>query len=100
MTIVEAVKRAIEEDAQECWSTYTRFECPHDLHLMRYSPDGFDAEINRRLARGWPSTRARMTHVTRNDGSLKPWLLLSALDLSAPLLPAINGRRVGDKAAA
>lgn len=98
MKIVEAVKRAIEEDAQECWSAYVRGGCAHYLHVSgRCAPDGFDAEIMRRLARGLESTRAGMTHVERDDGSPRPWLLIHEerrIDTQQQFI--VGGRRITD----
>jgi hypothetical protein len=76
MRIVDAVRRAIEEDAQEFWSIYTRAGCAHHFHVsVRCAPDGYDAEIMRRLARGEQSTRAGVMHIERADGTLRPTLI-------------------------
>jgi hypothetical protein len=75
MRIVDAVRRSIEEDAQDCWSIYTRGGCGHHLHVStRCAPDGADAEIFRRLARGQPSTRAGVAFIER-AGAMPSWML-------------------------
>ena len=76
MRIVDAVRRAIEEDAQECWSTYTRFERPHDMHLTRCSPDGFDAEINNR----YEEIKRGSTHISELQQMTMPQLIKIARD--------------------
>lgn len=95
MKISQAVRRAIEEDAQEFWSMYVRGGLAHHLHLTRCAPDGFDSEIMRRLARGDQSTRAGMTHVEREDGTLRPWLLLRE-ERRINEGARIGGRRITD----
>lgn len=95
MRVVEAVRRAIEEDAQDIWFLYARAGLPHMLHLTRCAPDGFDGEICRRLARGEQSTRAGMTHVERDDGSLQPWLLIHE-ERRIEGQSIVGGRRITD----
>ncbi len=76
MRIVDAVRRSIEEDAQDCWSMYVRAGVAHHCHVT-YAQciDRRDALIFRRLARGLPSILAGMTMVEREDGSMRPWLI-------------------------
>ncbi len=76
MRIVDAVRRSIEEDAQDCWSMYIHGGVAHHFHVT-YAQciDRFDAMIFRRLARGLPSILAGMTMVEREDGSMRPWLI-------------------------
>jgi hypothetical protein len=77
MTIVEAVKRAIEEGADELWSAFVKGGTAHHYHVTyAQSVDARDADIMRRLARGQPSARAGMTFIDRKDGSLRPWPIL------------------------
>ena len=95
MKIVDAVRRAIDEDAQDLWFMYVRRGLAHQLHLTRAAPDGFDSEIMRRLARGEQSTRAGMTHVERKDGTLQPWLLLRE-ERRVNGGARIGGRRITD----
>lgn len=95
MRIVEAVRRAIEEDAQDLWFMFVRRGLVHQLHLTRCTPDGHDPEIMRRLARGEQSIRAGMTHVERKDGSLQPWLLIHE-DRRCEGGARIGGRRITD----
>lgn len=96
MKIVDAVRRAIDEDCQDCWFIYVRGGSAHHLHVsIRCAPDGFDSEIMRRLARGEQSTRAGMTHVERKDGTLMPWLLLRE-ERRSQAESRIGGRRITD----
>lgn len=95
MKISDAVRRAIDEDAQHLWYLYVRRGLAHQLHLTRCSVDGFDSEIMRRLARGEQSTRAGMTHVERRDGTLQPWLLIRE-ERRQEGGSRIGGRRITD----
>ena len=76
MRIVDAVRRSIEEDAQDCWSMYVRAGVAHHCHVT-YAQciDRRDALIFRRLARGLPSILAGMTMVEREDGSMRPQII-------------------------
>jgi hypothetical protein len=76
VNIVQAVTRAIEEGDDSCWFMYVRGGCAHAAHVQfRQSRDGWDHDITKRLGRGEQSVRGGLTHVERDDGSLRPWLL-------------------------
>lgn len=90
MRIVEAVRRAIEEDCQDLWFMFVRGGTGHAFHVdYRQCIDGFDAMICRRLARGEPSIRAGITMSERDDGTFKPTLILDPFWL--------NDRRKGER---
>lgn len=101
MRICEAVKRSIEEGDDSVWSIFVKGGCSHHLHVsIRCAPDGFDAEIMRRLAWGLPSTRGGLTHVERRDGSLQPWIIqqpwFPGEERRNDPQPLAGGRRITD----
>lgn len=103
MKITAAVRRAIEEGDDSVWSVYVRGGCAHHLHVsIRCAPDGFDADIMKRLARDGISNRGGLTHVERRDGTLKPSLILPRdCEPSFEQGHAVaGGRRVSDKVTA
>lgn len=96
MRIVDAVRRAIEEDADDLWACFVKGGCAHSLHTATAtSPDRNDADIVRRLVRDGVSNRAGMTHVERPDGSQRPWLLITEERRIAGE-PIPGGRRITD----
>jgi hypothetical protein len=90
MRIVDAVCRAIEEDCQDAWMMYVRGGCAIHLHHTQSGPDRTDPEIFGRLARKEQSTRARMTFVEREDGTLRPWLLFTLADFDRRVGPRLG----------
>jgi hypothetical protein len=83
MKIADAVRQAVAAGHDEwelCLPPSER--SPHIANWqLEARPDGADAHIFRQLMHGWPSHRARMTHVERRDGTLMPWLIFMPWDL-------------------
>jgi hypothetical protein len=90
MKIVRAVKMAIEEGDDSLWAVYCRGGCAIHLHHTQSGPDRTDPEIFGRLARKEQSTRARMTFVEREDGTLRPWLLFTLADFDRRVGPRLG----------
>src|SRR6266404_3757875 len=79
MRIVDAVRRSIEEDAQDCWRMYIHGGVAHHFYVT-YAQciDRFDLMIFRRLVRGLPSILAGMTLGECEDGSMRSFLISDA----------------------
>ncbi len=74
--ISAAVIRAINEDCQDCWFMGIRAGIAHGFHVdFAQSPDKFDPQIFRRLARKETSVRAGLTYIERPDRTLRLWVI-------------------------
>jgi hypothetical protein len=82
MKIADAVRKAVDLGDGDQWQLMlpVAYRLTHAQPVRDALPDRHDPHIFIQLRRGWPCYRARMTHVERRDGSLRPWVILTPAD--------------------